>query len=161
MRQSIAYALIAMFLLFQMHGCINQSQQTIEPRILTFDDCVSAGNPILESYPRQCRMPDGRTLVSQKDVFDIGMDISCGYDADCLLVNSELGFSCCFAGNCEKIDYSEVKWIAVNRAWFGSGRIADCPHPSECGSGPLCFPKPINQNYTARCIGRKCQKAPK
>lgn len=31
--------------------------------INSFEDCVSAGNPAMESYPPQCRAPDGRTFV--------------------------------------------------------------------------------------------------
>lgn len=37
---------------------------------LTFDDCVSAGNPVMESYPRQCRM-DGVNYVE-----DIGNELN-------------------------------------------------------------------------------------
>ncbi len=31
--------------------------------ITTFEECAKAGYPILESYPRQCNTPDGRTFV--------------------------------------------------------------------------------------------------
>lgn len=31
--------------------------------IKSFEDCAEAGYPILESYPEQCRTPDGRTFV--------------------------------------------------------------------------------------------------
>jgi hypothetical protein len=31
--------------------------------ILSFEDCVAAGNPVMESYPEQCRTPDGQTFV--------------------------------------------------------------------------------------------------
>jgi len=31
--------------------------------ITNFEDCVAAGYPILESYPRQCKTPDGKTFV--------------------------------------------------------------------------------------------------
>lgn len=31
--------------------------------ITSFDECVAAGYPVLESYPRQCRPPDGRNFV--------------------------------------------------------------------------------------------------
>lgn len=33
--------------------------------ITNFDQCVAAGNPIMESYPRQCRTTDGRTFVEE------------------------------------------------------------------------------------------------
>lgn len=31
--------------------------------ILTFEDCAAAGYPVMESYPEQCRTPDGRLFV--------------------------------------------------------------------------------------------------
>ena len=33
--------------------------------ISSFDECVQAGYPIMESFPRQCKTPDGRTFVEQ------------------------------------------------------------------------------------------------
>lgn len=29
----------------------------------SFEDCVESGQPVMESYPRQCATPDGRTFV--------------------------------------------------------------------------------------------------
>jgi hypothetical protein len=31
----------------------------------SFDECVGAGYPVMESYPRQCRTPAGRTFVEE------------------------------------------------------------------------------------------------
>ena len=31
--------------------------------ITTFDECVRAGYPVMESYPRQCRTPEGSVFV--------------------------------------------------------------------------------------------------
>jgi hypothetical protein len=31
--------------------------------ITDFEECVAAGNPVMESYPEQCRTPDGRLFV--------------------------------------------------------------------------------------------------
>ena len=33
--------------------------------ISSFTECVAAGYPVAESYPRQCRTPDGRNFVEQ------------------------------------------------------------------------------------------------
>lgn len=33
--------------------------------INSFDDCLKAKYPIMESYPRQCKTPDGRTFVEE------------------------------------------------------------------------------------------------
>lgn len=31
--------------------------------VISFDSCAKAGYPVLESFPRQCKTPDGRTFV--------------------------------------------------------------------------------------------------
>ena len=33
--------------------------------VLSFEDCVAAGYPVMESYPRQCKTPDGRTYAEE------------------------------------------------------------------------------------------------
>jgi len=35
------------------------------PTVLSFEDCVRAGYPVMESNPRQCRTPDGRTYAEE------------------------------------------------------------------------------------------------
>jgi hypothetical protein len=35
---------------------------TLEPKIIDFQSCVAAGNPVMESYPRQCRA-NGQNFV--------------------------------------------------------------------------------------------------
>jgi len=31
--------------------------------VSNYNECVAAGYPVLESYPMQCKTPDGRTFV--------------------------------------------------------------------------------------------------
>lgn len=40
------------------------------PIINNFEECIAQGYPVLESYPRQCKTPDGKTFVE-----DIGNEI--------------------------------------------------------------------------------------
>src|SRR3989338_1426812 len=40
------------------------------PAISTFSECADAGNPIMESYPRQCNAKDGQTFKE-----DIGNEL--------------------------------------------------------------------------------------
>jgi len=40
------------------------------PTVNSFEECVSAGYPVLESYPRQCKTPDGKTFTE-----DIGNEL--------------------------------------------------------------------------------------
>lgn len=35
------------------------------PVVSSFADCAKAGYPVMESFPRQCRTPDGRTFVEE------------------------------------------------------------------------------------------------
>jgi len=35
--------------------------------IKSFEECAAAGNPIMESYPRQCKTPDGKTFIEKID----------------------------------------------------------------------------------------------
>ena len=35
----------------------------VSPAINNFEECVAAGNQVLESYPRQCQTKDGRNFV--------------------------------------------------------------------------------------------------
>lgn len=35
----------------------------IMPAIKSFEECAAAGNPVMESYPRQCATKDGRNFV--------------------------------------------------------------------------------------------------
>jgi len=51
-----------------------------EKQIKSFQDCVALGYPILESYPRQCKTPDGRIFTE-----DIGNELE---KADLIRVSS-------------------------------------------------------------------------
>jgi len=55
MNKTIIIGLITLLL-----GC---TQQAIT--INSFEDCANAGYPVMESYPRQCRTPDGRNFVEE------------------------------------------------------------------------------------------------
>lgn len=41
------------------------ASETRAPVIANFTECVAAGYPVLESYPEQCRTPDGRTFIKE------------------------------------------------------------------------------------------------
>ena len=38
---------------------------TTETLIDSFEDCAAAGYPVMESYPEQCRTPDGKLFVRE------------------------------------------------------------------------------------------------
>lgn len=41
----------------------DQQNNTPAPSITTFEECANAGYPIMESYPRQCRTPEGTNFT--------------------------------------------------------------------------------------------------
>jgi putative hemolysin len=54
--------------LVSINMSLNTLPQTGDEQDLTifdFDSCVSAGYPVLESYPAQCKTPDGRTFTQE------------------------------------------------------------------------------------------------
>ncbi|MCA9390332.1 hypothetical protein KC571_02905, partial [candidate division WWE3 bacterium] len=110
---------------------VNKYQDYQLAQISTFDECARAGYPILESYPPQCKTPDGRTfigIIQQQECAEdaqcgngyyclLGacepfiVDTSCNEDADCTLINTKNRYSCCWSGQCDTIDYTENTWI--------------------------------------------------
>jgi hypothetical protein len=46
---------------------IFESLQNQNSQIDSFEQCLAAGNPIMESHPRQCRTMDGKHFVEQID----------------------------------------------------------------------------------------------
>ncbi len=43
----------------------NQNQAVSQKQILSFEDCLAAGYIVMESYPRQCRAPDGKVFAEE------------------------------------------------------------------------------------------------
>lgn len=55
-------------LFFALNSYIYNEKQVDPSTILSFEACVEAGYPVMESYPRQCRTPDGRLYVEELSV---------------------------------------------------------------------------------------------
>lgn len=63
-----------------VYGIFFFKEKAKEAAVNNFEECVSAGYPVLESYPRQCKTPDGRTFAE-----DIGNVLE---KADLIRINS-------------------------------------------------------------------------
>lgn len=55
---------VLLFLLLQEKPVEAPSEPTAQSSITNFDECVAAGNPVMESYPEQCAA-NGQTFVNQ------------------------------------------------------------------------------------------------
>ncbi|MBN2014761.1 MAG: DUF333 domain-containing protein [Candidatus Altiarchaeota archaeon] len=60
------------------------------PVVNSFEDCVNAGYPVMESYPRQCKTPDGRTFTEEVCMTATGESMSLS-EAKQIAVESECG----------------------------------------------------------------------
>ena len=150
-------ALMVLFVvLVVIGGCVSSGSRA--EKILTFEECVAVGYPVMESFPAQCMTPEGKRFVSGRDVVKSNAEVFCERDADCLLVNEEYGFRCCWVGACDPVDYAGESWVAVNRAWFEGLREKNCPLVSECGPAPLCAVRAVNEDVVAACVDNACTK---
>ena len=51
--------------LYSQHMAMKHPGECSESLITNFEECIAAGNPAMESYPRQCRTADGQHFVEQ------------------------------------------------------------------------------------------------
>lgn len=67
-----------------------QNKPASPTTINSFQDCATAGYPIMESYPEQCRTPDGRTFVRELEVTPLPSDtaVYIHSKSDLITVNS-------------------------------------------------------------------------
>jgi hypothetical protein len=63
---TVVIGVIATYLVIVKPPCIFKPAEALN----SFDECIGAGYPILESYPRQCKTPNGKTFVE-----DIGNEL--------------------------------------------------------------------------------------
>ena len=95
------------------------------------------------------------------DQFNPSEHANCQEDADCQLIDQELGWSCCWAGRCAQVDYSLNRYLAVNKDWFEKESAKRCPPKNGCGPAPMCASRFINTSFEARCLNTLCQKVAK
>lgn len=69
---TLILAIAALFWLITTGGLLssftnvgNEPQQPNTANILSFEDCVAAGYPVMESHPRRCAVPDGRVYAEE------------------------------------------------------------------------------------------------
>ncbi len=67
--RSVLAALMAIFAVIAI-VCLNfwfgkEEANAPDKEIADFEECVAAGNPIMESYPARCMTPEGRTFIQE------------------------------------------------------------------------------------------------
>jgi peptidylprolyl isomerase len=84
--------------------------------INSFEECVAAGNPVMESYPRQCRTEDGRLFVE-----DIGNELE---KADLITIdnprpNQEIESPLAVRGEARGYWFFEASFPVILTDWDG------------------------------------------
>ena len=64
----IAIAIVLSIIVALLLAFVQNTQEGRLLSITNFDECAAAGYPIMESYPEQCRTPDGRTFVNERQI---------------------------------------------------------------------------------------------
>lgn len=110
-------------------GCVRQTAE-----INSFDDCANAGYPILESYPRQCKTPDGRTFTEKLTPEEES--------------NEYYGTST--FGDCKN-----------NDCYISGCNTEICQSKAEEPLASICIvpdkPTPKQLDYECKCLDNKCQ----
>jgi len=66
-------------------------EEVVVDELVTFKECIGAGNPVSESYPRQCQSSDGRTFIEEFCVKESTQDVLTLADAKKIAIDSECG----------------------------------------------------------------------
>lgn len=61
MNKLIGIGIVILLVLGAVYFVLNYQKE--QPVVTDFDSCAAAGYPIMESYPRQCATPDGRSFT--------------------------------------------------------------------------------------------------
>ena len=88
----------------------------IEDTIESFEECIAAGNPAMESYPRQCRTSDGKNFVEEIDP----------------MFENEV--QCVTNGGQWLAEFSECEYISENQCTQMGGEFKECE--SACRHDP-------------------------
>ncbi|KKW20100.1 MAG: hypothetical protein UY63_C0001G0005 [Parcubacteria group bacterium GW2011_GWA2_51_10] len=118
----IAIILAALaWLLLQIPRTAQAPSANTTANIKNFDECAAAGYPIMESYPEQCRTPDGRTFVNERQI-----------NSDSTEDQNQVAFNGCAVAGCSGqlcVEASEAGDIVTTcefRAEYACYREASC-----------------------------------
>lgn len=124
--------LVVLVLLFVMFG------EGPSEDINTFEECVDAGYPTVETYPEQCFASDGRIFVQEVDEDNIVPELYEFYGSSTYYaceVNEECMVSGCNNEICQSTQEEEVMSICI---------FPEQPLPKDLG-------------YSCGCFDGKCQ----
>jgi len=69
-KQFIFWGILIVILAVAVIGWVYKSRETPSNSVSNFEECIAEGYPVLKSYPRHCKTPDGKTFAE-----DIGNEL--------------------------------------------------------------------------------------
>ena len=70
----LVYAVVAVLILGGLVWYYQTNKNAIA-KISNFEECKNAGYPVMESYPEQCRTPDGRNFINTQQQTNMNSDL--------------------------------------------------------------------------------------
>ena len=115
----------------------NYERQDSSLEITNFQECVDAGNVVMEMYPAQCLTPDGKIFVQD---IDNGDDWFLDDDEDSDFYGSSTNFPCevnedCIISGCN----SEICQSSQEEEMASVCLLPDEPLPQDLGYSCGCF----------------------
>ncbi|MFH1286812.1 MAG: hypothetical protein ABII02_03610 [Candidatus Magasanikbacteria bacterium] len=137
-------------------GRDNSAPQVPSGVVNTFEECVNAGNPIMESYPRQCRHGDRAYTESiQKPVGS-----TCEVSSDCSVpMEYAIQSNCPYSASCRNNGC-----VVVCPMWNHSpGPEESASYSSSCKLGSDCDCSECDKyrKYPCECLDGQCSSVVK
>lgn len=57
--------ILLVFVAAALFAIVQQNGRQENLLVTSFEECAAAGHPVMESFPEQCKTPDGRTFVKE------------------------------------------------------------------------------------------------
>jgi len=113
--------LVAAVFVFAFAGCMQvpSGQDAQKTAITNFEECVAAGNPVMESYPRQCNA-NGKNFVEEID-FPVEMTDEAGNERRDASAENDNGFSSNVMAEDEARMIAEEKCLKQGESLTGAG----------------------------------------
>ena len=128
--------------------------QTPAVSVSSFEECVRAGNPIMESYPRQCRHGD-MTYTEIIDDTPLHVGTPCQTSQDCSLpMHYAVQSSCPYQAQCQNGSCVVAcpAWEHDTNPEVSKSYLVSCSQDTDCD----CSEWDSSSKYPCRCLDQAC-----
>jgi|GEM_PF-1913562 hypothetical protein len=143
--KKITTTTILVISVFLLTSCNNSKQ------ITNFEECIAAGNPAMESYPRQCRAGD-RTFTEE---IPSSIGKYCDMSSDCRVpMEYMIQSNCPYQAFCRsnKCVVACPMWEHSPNPKKSISYQVGCSNDSDCD----CSVWDIEEKYPCECLGSQC-----